>query len=494
MLPSLSPDDFARKWRGLSLVGAEAARQHLADVCALAGHPPPGQAAPAGAPLELEPGLGCTSDGLPWASALKPGVVAWHFPIAAGAPAEPARAWQRMRRYNAELRQPPLLVAADGQAGLHICTNFADAPRRLLRLSVDELASAEGQRCLRAVFFEPDSLRPRLNSRQITEQLAADVARLAERLACSGPSPAAAHFLVRLVFVLFAEDLGLLPADLVARLAEQTQVHLGGQPRAFAQRLAELFGAMGSGGALGQERIARFGGVFAHGAPEAAALAAAGFDAQSLTLLAKTDLADWSALDLGIFGPLMLRGLDPARRSQLGAAYPLPADLLGGIEPQLMQPLRRRWVEVQGTALKLAGRRDAADGPQRDKLQAQLRGLLTGFAEAIGARRVLDPACGSGNRLVLALGLLLELERQVIALADELGVGRFFPSASPAQLYGAEPNPYARLLAGAGLSMAYLQWLWQHGFNTPAEPVLQTMPHLLPAPAPGWPPADVTLG
>jgi len=68
-----------------------------------------------------------------------------------------------------------------------------------------------------------------------------------------------------------------------------------------------------------------------------------------------------------------------------------------------MAPLRRRWQEVQAQARDLAARVDLAAKGQRSKLSSQLKALLTGFAIEIAALQVLDPACGSGNFLYVAL-------------------------------------------------------------------------------------------
>ena len=73
--------------------------------------------------------------------------------------------------------------------------------------------------------------------------------------------------------------------------------------------------------------------------------------------------------------------------------------------------------------------------------------------------RVLDPACGSGNFLYVALRLLLDLQNEVITFSDEMGAGRFFISVSPAQLYGIEINEYAHELAQVTIWIGYIQWL-----------------------------------
>src|SRR5207244_2740184 len=114
---------------------------------------------------------------------------------------------------------------------------------------------------LRALFEDPQRLRPGQTTAQVTEEAAAQFARLADSLRKWGADPErAAHFLMRLLFCLFSEDIGLLPPKLFSRLVESTQT----RPNAFNARLRELFGAMATGGSFGEHDIAHFdGGLFA---------------------------------------------------------------------------------------------------------------------------------------------------------------------------------------------------------------------------------------
>jgi type II restriction/modification system DNA methylase subunit YeeA len=132
--------------------------------------------------------------------------------------------------------------------------------------------------------------------------------------------------------------------------------------------------------------------------------------------------------------------------------------------------------------------------------------LLTGFADEIAQIRVLDPASGSGNFLYMALKQLLDLQKEVITFAAEIGVGHFFPTVSPSQLYGIEINPYAHELAQATVWIGYIQWLNDNGFGRPSEPVLKPLKNIRQMDAilaydengrpvePEWPEADVVIG
>ena len=120
-----------------------------------------------------------------------------------------------------------------------------------------------------------------------------------------------AHFVNRLVFCMFADDVGLLPDHMFTRMLRQAQR----TPEQFTELAAELFRVMAAGGRVGFEAVAWFnGGLFDDGA----ALPLEATDIE--TVLAASDL-DWSEIDPSILGTLFERGLDPGKRAQLGAHY-----------------------------------------------------------------------------------------------------------------------------------------------------------------------------
>jgi len=84
--------------------------------------------------------------------------------------------------------------------------------------------------------------------------------------------------------------------------------------------------------------------------------------------------------------------------------------------------------------------------------------------------KILDPACGSGNFLYVAINLLLDLEKQVIAFASTYNIS-LLPHVRPTQLLGIEINPFAQELAQVVIWIGYLQWMQQNGFIAPSDPV-----------------------
>jgi len=335
----------------------------------------------------------------------------------------------------------------------------------------------------------------------VTEAAAREFAQLAVSLQAAGAPPEqTAHFLMRLLFCLFAQDIGLLPPKLFTRLVEGARE----RPAEFGRRLRILFDAMASGGAFGEHDIAHFnGGLFADDAVPGAPWALTRDD---LAVLQRACRLNWASVEPAIFGTLFERSLDPAKRAQLGTHYTSRADILLIVEPVLMAPLRREWETVQEQAQVLIAKREAASGVARARQQDALRRLLVGFSSKLAAIRVLDPACGSGNFLYVALKQLLDLEKAVITFAAQHGLTTWFPQVKPEQLYGIEVNPYAHELAQVVVWIGYLQWLHDNGFATVSGTILRRLDNIKEMDAilahdeqgrpiePEWPEADIIIG
>ena len=174
------------------------------------------------------------------------------------------------------------------------------------------------------------------------------------------------------------------------------------------------------------------------------------------------------------------RTLDPAKRSQIGAHYTSREDIETLLEPVMMVPLRREWDDLRGKCDKLfekvsqqARKSSKAGTRQRCESKAfrDLTKLVRKFLDRLAAVKVLDPACGSGNFLYVALHLLLDLEKEVLSYIGPLGLG-LFPQVRPTQLSGIEINPYAQELAQVVIWIGFLQWMHHNGFQPPQNPVL----------------------
>ena len=492
---TMTPQEFVDKWRRSKLTERSAAQSHFNDLCRMLGQPTPAKADPEGATFTFEKGVDKRTGGHGWADVWKKGCFAWEYK---GKHKNLNAAYEQLQLYRDALLNPPLLVVSDMET-IVIHTNFTNTVKRTFTLTFDDLLTKDGLQTLRNAFEHPDRLRAEQTPEGVTRQAAAEFSKLAESLRQAGHDPEkAAHFLIRILFCLFAEDIRLLPEGLFSRMIEDTK----DDPDRCRELMEQLFGHMAGGGFFGLDRIPHFnGGIF-----DSSDALPLGRD--DLEILARVSRLDWSSIEPSILGTLFERGLDPGKRAQLGAHYTSREDILLIVEPVLMRPLRRRWEEVRKHARELAAKWRQADsaGGAKTRARRRLEKLLYGFADEIAATTVLDPACGSGNFLYVALRQMLDLEKDVIRFATDLGLPMFFPTVKPEQLYGIEINEYAHELAQATIWIGYIQWLRENGFGQPSEPILKALDNIHEMDAilafdedgnpvePEWPEADVAIG
>jgi len=498
---AISLPEFVHKWSASQRTERAASQEHFIDLCRLLGEPTPNEADPTGDFYAFEKGTTKTAGGDGFADVWKRDHFAWEYK---GKHKDLNAAYQQLLQYREDLNNPPLLVVCDLDR-FEVHTNFTSTQKQVYRFSLADLAEPTATATcalppldvLRALFRQPTRLRPQQTTAQVTEYAATEFARLADSLRARHYDPErSARFLMRLLFCLFAEDIGLLPPKIFTRLVEATRA----RPAQFAPRLKQLFAAMATGGSFGADDIAHFnGGLFTD--DDVLELGE-----EDLGVLARATLLDWTSIEPAIFGTLFERSLDPDKRAQLGAHYTSRDDIVLIVEPVLMAPLRRRWTEVQAQVTELAARRDSATGAARTRHEQTLARLLREFGDEIAAVRVLDPACGSGNFLYVALKHLLDLEKEVITFAIAQRLSGFFPRVGPEQLYGLEINPYAQELAQIVVWIGYIQWLHDNGFGTPSSPILKPLHNIERRDAilardgagnlvePEWPDADVIIG
>jgi hypothetical protein len=497
----LTVSEFISKWKRSELTERSAAQQHFIDLCHVLGHPTPAESDPVGARYTFEKGVAKVGGGQGYADVWMRGHFAWEYK---GKKKNLAEAYQQLLQYREDLENPPLLVVCDLNR-FEVHTNFTGAVKRVFAFSLFDLARpTPTPNCarppldvLRALFEDPNRLRPDQTMAYVTQEAAAGFATIARSLQSRGHDPlTVSRFLIRLLFCLFAEDIGLLPEGLVTLIIENSRKI----PADFGKRCGPLFASMAGGGIFGAHDIKHFnGGLFA----DSTVLPLTRDDVDTLTSCARLD---WASIEPSIFGTLFERSLDPAKRAQLGAHYTSRDDILLIVEPVLMAPLRRRWRAVQEEAQAIVAQRTVVNGKHSLKLTGDLTSLLQSFAGEIRAVRVLDPACGSGNFLYVALRALLDLEKEVIDFAIANDAGGFFPQVGPEQMLGIEINEYAHELASITVWIGYIQWLKDNGFGQPTEPILHAVDTIASHDAilgvhedgtlyePEWPEADVIIG
>ena len=486
----MTPYAFIAKWRASQLKERSASQEHFIDLCHLLGEPTPADADPSGETYCFERGARKDTGGDGWADVWKRHHFAWEYK---GRRADLNAAFDQLRQYSLALENPPLLIVSD-MVRFRIRTNWTNSVSRTYDFHLEELADAATRDRLKWAFSDPDRLRPGETRRSLTERAAASFASVAQALRERGHDPqAVAHFVNRLVFCMFADDVGLLPDQMFTRMLR----HARPAPERFTELAGELFQVMASGGRLGFETVAWFnGGLFDDGV----ALPLERSDIE--TVLAAADL-DWSEIDPSILGTLFERGLDPGKRAQLGAHYTDREKILQLVEPVVRSPVLAQWNQEKAaitTELEHAeAAKSLAAGTKRRK-DAERRYRV--FLDWLRGFTVLDPACGSGNFLYIALQVLKDLEHQVQLEAEALGFQRAFPEVSPANVKGIEINPYAAELARVSVWIGEIQWMRRNGFAEAHNPILKPLDTIecrdailtLDGTETSWPASSVVIG
>ena len=466
----MNASEFIAKWRKVELKERSAAQEHFLDLCRMLGHPTPAESDPTGETFCFEKGAEKHGGGDGFADVWKKDFFGWEYK---GKHKDLANAYNQLLLYRDALASPPILVVCDLDR-IVIHTNFTKTVSVAHEIPLERLGEPRSLEILRAVFFDPEKLRPGKTSVAITQEAAQHFADMAESMRKRGlDSAEVAHFLDRVVFCLFAEDIGLLPNQIFTRITEKS----GGDPVKFARFIAQLFEAMARGGEFGLETILHFNGNLFDGAtvPD--------LTADEVIRITASARLDWSSVEPSIFGTLFERGLDPAKRSQLGAHFTGKEDIDVLVDAVVMQPLRREWDEIKQIveALLTTGKKKPGaapvqlSNPAKKKAMGEAEAIIQRFLTRLQSVKVLDPACGSGNFLYVTLQKLKDLEKTVILHSMDSGLASFFPMIGPWQLYGIELNPYAHDLAQMTVWIGWLQWLKFNGFGSPEEPILRAM-------------------
>lgn len=464
---------FIAKWRRVDLPERAASQEHFLDLCRLLGVETPAELDPTGDIFTFEKAVSVTGSASAGSAGQRGYADAWYKDRFGweykrkGKYKTLAEAYRQLCQYRDDLGNPPLLIVSD-IARTEIHTSFTGFKPDTYSITLDDLAEPGKLNLLRRAFTDPNSFKPNETPEEVTKKAAVAIGTIAQGLRDRGHDPHdAAHFLMKVMFCLFAEDVELLPKKLFETMLGKYR-H---DPARLKAQMDALFSAMRTGGDFGIDEIAFFnGGLF----DEAGALELAEPEIASLVTAAAKD---WGNVEPSVFGTLFERSLDPAKRSQIGAHYTSREDIMLVIEPVILRPLRREWDETQQQIeAQLERRRAATTAPTKKKADEEIADLLDGFQQRLASVRVLDPACGSGNFLYVAIQSILDLELEVIVFAGRNDIGTsLLPKVRPTQLYGVEINPYAAELAQVVIWIGYLQWMRDNGFNTPKNPVLEAI-------------------
>ncbi|MCY3993620.1 MAG: class I SAM-dependent DNA methyltransferase [Caldilineaceae bacterium] len=455
--------DFIAKWQASELNERSAAQEHFIDLCRLLGEPTPAEDDPSGQRYCFERGARKDAGGRGWADVWKRHRFAWEYK---GKHKDLDAAFNQLRQYALALENPPLLIVSD-MARFRVHTNWTNSVSVVHEYALEDLADAAVRDRLKWAMSDPARLRPGESRQSLTERAATSFASLAQALRSRGHDPQeVAHFVNRLVFCMFAEDVGLLPNDLFTRMLE----HARRRPEDFALMARELFGAMADGGRVGFETVAWFnGGLF--DSDDALPL-----NREEIATTLEASALDWSEIDPSILGTLFERGLDPAKRSQLGAHYTDRDKIMQIVEPVIIRPWLREWEKARAEiALRLERADVASTSAARSRQRGHAERTLAAFLDRLRNFTVLDPACGSGNFLYLALHALKDLEHRVQLEAESMGLQRSFPVVGPGNVKGIEINPYAAELARVSIWIGEIQWMRRNGFSGARNPILDPL-------------------
>jgi type II restriction/modification system DNA methylase subunit YeeA len=486
----MTPDQFITKWKVAELKERSAAQSHFIDLCRMLDEPAPTDADPTGEWYAFERGATKTTGGEGWADVWKRGYFGWEYK---GKRKDLNAAFAQLQQYALALENPPLLVVCDLDR-FRIRTNWTNSVSEVHEFALDDLRDATVRQKLKWVLSDPERLKPSKTRQALTEQAAAEFAKLAQQLRGRGHlSEIVAHFINRLVFCMFAEDVDLLPNKMFKRMLEHTIA----QPEEFETMASDLFRAMKAGGRIGFEHVAWFnGGLFNDDA-------ALPLDKDDIALTLRAADLDWAEVDPSILGTLFERGLDPDKRSQLGAHYTDRDKIMLIVNPVIVRPWMAQWEAAKAEiSAALAKTQEAKSASARTKARDQAVALYRAFLDRLRAFRVLDPACGSGNFLYLALLSLKDLEHRASIEAEAIGLQREFPQIGPASVKGIEINSYAAELARVSVWIGEIQWMRRNGFGVSRDPILKPLETIecrdailnLDGSEAAWPDADVVIG
>ncbi len=215
------------------------------------------------------------------------------------------------------------------------------------------------------------------------------------------------HFMARLIFCFFAEDTDIFIGEKLLTLTiEQMSERDGGNTHTL---LAEIFRAMNikaDDRPVAQPRVAKWVNVFPY---VNGGLFSGSTDVPRFTRMARTYLLhagslSWREINPDIFGSMIQAVADDEERGALGMHYTSVPNILKVLNPLLLDDLR--------TALAEAGDND--------------RKLLN-LRKRMARIRVFDPACGSGNFLVIAYKQMRAIEDEVNRRRGELHLGSEIP-------------------------------------------------------------------
>ena len=270
-------------------------------------------------------------------------------------------------------------------------------------------------------------------------------------------------FMSRLLFCFFAEDTGIFEKDLFTRTINETTRTDGTDLQEFfdgAFRTMDLSVRIGV-----NSRWAQFpyvnGGLFSK------VIQIPAMNARIRKLIQECGALNWAKINPDIFGSMIQAVVSPELRSGLGMHYTSVSNIKKVINPLFLDALYDEYRELERKQCEQDSLFDqSAEGRKHyfDACAAQVRQcnrLLTRMSHM----KFFDPACGSGNFLIIAYKELRSLEMKILKLRQQMTPERdlqFIDGSviSISQFYGLEINDFACETAVLSL------WLAEHQMNS----------------------------
>lgn len=251
-------------------------------------------------------------------------------------------------------------------------------------------------------------------------------------------------FLTRLLFCFFAEDTNIFAKQSFSQLLNNHSDNSGSQLQAIFSQLFTVLNLSERSPERAKypAHLTAFpyvnGGLFADSTdiPE--------FDTRSRRLLLECSQLDWSEINPDIFGSMFQAVIEPQKRRSLGQHYTSVQNIMKVIKPLFLDPLYAEFESIK--SLKESKTKDHK---------------LTALLQRLSEIKIFDPACGSGNFLIIAYKELRKLEIEIFKALSE--VKSMFSYIQLDQFYGLEIDDFA--CETARLSM----WLAEHQMNVLLE-------------------------
>jgi hypothetical protein len=416
------------------------------------------------------------------------------------------RAFRQARRYAQSLTQPPwppFIIVLDVGRAFEIYFDYGGNgrdyrffPDRLsYRVPLTALRNPAIQNRLRAIWTDPKSIDPRSHSADVTRQVAASLAQVSKDLEegtrirsklttereKAEEIEEAALFLMRILFCMFAEDVGLLPEGKFKEFLRRSEAN----DALFEEGLRDLWLKMGAANieprfAHAVESMVKYfnGGLFKD-SPRTFQLSS--IDIHHLYEAARQN---WKRVEPAIFGTLLEQALSAEERAKLGAHYTPRPYVETLVRATIMDVLEAEWTaieeEIGGIEESQMRHPRESGGPAslEEQRDSRFRGndekglnLAVAFHRRLSTIRVLDPACGTGNFLYVSMELMQALEARVIETIQTLG-GHAEPKVGPHQFYGLEKNPRAAKIAELVLWIGWLRNRLHDDPDSVPQPVL----------------------